>query len=44
METLTDSELKALFHELWGDATVGEYNKDKWMELQEALTQRGILV
>ncbi len=34
---------RALFHELWTKAVgMPDYDKEKWMELQQALTDLGI--
>jgi len=30
----------ALFHQLWGDASAGRYDKQKWARLHEALEMR----
>jgi hypothetical protein len=42
MANLTDTELKELFHKVWGEAHDGNYNKYDWLRLQIELAKRGI--
>lgn len=40
-----EQHAKSLFHELWGESTLGgDYNKDKWMDLQMTLHDLGVNV